>query len=56
VISALMYVANNGIKWRAMSPDFPWQTAYAHFRHWLRQGVWEQINQALNRQGGLAQP
>ena len=30
VINALMYVADNGIKWRAMPHDLPpWQTVYA---------------------------
>ena len=51
VIKALMYVSDNGIKWRGMPHDFPaWQTVYGYFRRWTQAGVWEQINQALNRQ------
>jgi len=62
VVNALMYVSDNGIKWRAMPHGFPvWQTVYGYFRRWTQQGVWEQVNQALNRQvrldaGRVAQP
>lgn len=48
VVNALMYVADNGIKWRAMPHDLPaWQTVYGYFRRWSQHGVWEQVNQAL---------
>ena len=62
IINALMYVADNGIKWRALPHDFPaWQTVYGYFRRWNHSGVWEQVNLALNRQvrldaGRLEQP
>ena len=36
VLNALMYVADNGIKWRAMPHDFPaWQTVYGYLRRSL---------------------
>lgn len=48
VVNALMYIADNGIKWRAMPHDFPaWQTVYGYFRRWSQSGVWEQVNQRL---------
>jgi len=51
VVNALMYVADNGIKWRAMRHDFPaWQPVYGDLRRWSESGVWQQMNQALNRQ------
>ena len=51
VVNALMYVADNGIKWRALPHDFPtWQTVYGYFRRWSNSGVWEQINTALGKQ------
>lgn len=51
ILNALMYVADNGIKWRAMPHDLPaWQTVYGYFRRWSDSGAWEQINQALNWQ------
>lgn len=54
VVNALMYVADNGIKWRAMPHDFPaWQTVYGYFQRWSRSGVWEQVNQAFNRKARL---
>lgn len=51
VINALMYVADNGIKWRAMPHDFPsWQTVYGYLRRWSQSGVWEQLMLALGQQ------
>jgi transposase len=51
VNNAVMYVVDNGIKWRAMPHDLPaWQTVYGYFRRWGVMGVWERIQQALNRQ------
>jgi len=51
VVNALMYVADNGIKWRAMPHDLPaWQTVYGYFRRWSQSGVWEQANQALGKE------
>jgi transposase len=50
VVNALMYMADNGIKWRAIPHDFPaWQTVYGYFRRWSQSGVWEQVNQALGQ-------
>ena len=41
VVNALMYVADNGIKWRALPHDFPaWETVYGYFRRWTHSGVW----------------
>lgn len=55
VVNALMYVADNGIKWRAMPHDFPrWQTVYGYFQRWSQSGVWEQVNQALRTQVRMA--
>ena len=50
VVNAVMYVADNGIKWRALPHDLPaWQTVYGYFRRWSQSGVWEQVNQALSK-------
>ena len=39
VINALLYVSDNGIKWRALPHDFPaWQTVYGYFRRWTQAG------------------
>ena len=56
VVNAILYVARNGIPWRALPHDFPrWQTVYHSFRIWrddgfLRQAqdrLWERIHDAL---------
>ena len=50
-----MYVADNGIKWRAMPHNLPaWQTVYGYFRRWSQSGVWEQVNQALRKEVRIA--
>lgn len=55
VMNALMYVADNGIKWRAMPHDLPaWQTVYGYFRRWSQSGLWEQVNQALGKEVRIA--
>lgn len=55
VMNALMYVTDNGIKWRAMPHEFPaWQTVYGYFRRWSQSGAWEQVNQVLCKQVRLA--
>jgi putative transposase len=49
VVNALMYVADNGIKWRALPHDFPaWETVYHPTLD--AQWVWEAVNQALSQQ------
>lgn len=38
IIDAILYVVDNGIKWRALPADFPpWSTVYNHFADWERQ-------------------
>ena len=50
VVNALLYVVDNGIKWRALPHDFPpWQTVYGYFRRWSQTGVWQDVHQALRR-------
>jgi len=56
VLNGIFYRADNGIKWRALPPEFgAWQTVYGYFRLWVRLGVWEQINLRLVRQVRLAE-
>ncbi|MBV9385802.1 MAG: transposase [Chroococcidiopsidaceae cyanobacterium CP_BM_ER_R8_30] len=50
-----LYVADNGIKWRAMPHGFPaWQTVYGYFQRWSQSGVGEQVNQALRKDVRIA--
>ena len=48
IVNAILYWADNGIKWRAMPHDFPsWSTVYDYYSRWTKTGVWERINQKL---------
>jgi len=48
IVDALRYVTDNGIKWRALPPDFPpWQTVHGFFTRWSRAGVFEKIRDRL---------
>lgn len=48
IVNAILYWADNGIKWRAMPHDFPaWSTVYDYYSRWVRIGVWEKINGQL---------
>jgi putative transposase len=42
MIDAVLYVVDNGIKWRALPRDFPpWQTVYGLFRRWRGDRAWD---------------
>lgn len=48
IVNAILYWADNGIKWRAMPHDFPpWSTVYDYYRRWVKIRVGEKINQQL---------
>lgn len=49
VLNAILYVLDNGIKWRSLPHDFPkWKTVYHYFRQWRRSGLWASINHHLH--------
>jgi len=51
ILSAILYVNRTGCQWRALPHDFPkWKTVYTIFWRWRRDGLWQQINEALCRQ------
>lgn len=48
VVNAVLYVAENGCKWRALPPRFGnWHTIYTRLRRWADAGVLDRIFQAL---------
>jgi putative transposase len=50
VINAILYVLRNACVWRDLPSDFPkWQTVYAYFKAFERDGVWQAINRVLVR-------
>lgn len=48
IVNAILYVVRTGCQWRMIPKDFPnWNTVYGNFWRWSRDGVWEQIHDAL---------
>ena len=62
IVDAIFYVADNGIKWRALPVDFPpWSTVYNYFTVWEAAGVTQDVLDGLHdrvrlRQGRAAAP
>ena len=56
VIDAIFYVADNGVKWRALPADFPpWKTVWGLFARWARDGVAAAITDLLRARARQAQ-
>jgi transposase len=48
MINAVLYVAENGCKWRALPPAFGnWHTIYTRLRRWTEAGVLDRVFAAL---------
>ena len=51
VVNGILYVTKTGCQWRMLPTEFGcWETVYGYFNCWSRQGVWQQILDALRRQ------
>lgn len=51
IINGILYVLRSGCPWRLMPHDLPaWGTVYDYFRQWQKQGVWDQVLEALGKQ------
>jgi transposase len=49
IVDAILYVLDNGIKWRALPADFPpWPTVYSLFRRWEQTSASELILNTLH--------
>ena len=47
-INAILYMAENGCKWRALPKEFgSWSTIYKKFIRWAKNGVLQRIFAAL---------
>ena len=56
IINAVLYVLENGCKWRALPERFgKWSTVYARFRRWSRSGVLERLFAALREQEAVGE-
>jgi transposase len=50
LIDAVLYLTDNGIRWRAMPADFPaWDDCYRFFRRWKTQGLLTMVHDRLRR-------
>jgi len=50
-LNALLYVAEQGCKWRGLPSRFgPWHTIYTRMNRWSKNGVLDQIFEMLQRQ------
>lgn len=55
LLNALLYVAENGCKWRRLPKEFGnWHTIYMRLRRWADRGVLERIFETLRRQRLIA--
>lgn len=51
VLNAILYVAENGCKWRALPKHFGnWNTVYVRMNRWAKSGVLAKVFEALQRQ------
>jgi len=51
VLNAILYVAENGCKWRGLPKRFgKWHTVYTRMNRWAKNGVLDRIFEALQRE------
>jgi transposase len=56
IVDAILYVVDNGIKWRAPPVDFPlWPTVYKRFASWEKAGASQRLLDALRDRARLAE-
>ena len=52
VLNAILHVAENGCKWRALPEDFgPWHTIYMRMNRWSKNGVLDRVLARLQELG-----
>lgn len=51
-LNAILYVAENGCKWRALPKEYgPWHTIYMRMNRWSKNGVLDRVFAALQAEG-----
>jgi putative transposase len=51
ITNAILYLLNEGCKWRSLPHDFPhWSTVRTYFDKWNKNKVWYQINRLLREE------
>lgn len=44
MLNGMLWIARTGAQWREMPECYgPWQSVYARFRKWQKDGIWENI-------------
>ena len=52
VVNAILYVTENGCKWRALPKEFGnWHTVYVRMNRWSKNGVIRRLFEALQTEG-----
>lgn len=47
-LEAVLWVGSTGSPWRDLPPEFGrWHTVYVRFMRWRRNGIWQQIANAM---------
>jgi len=50
VLNGILYLLKTGCQWRMLPWEFgKWNTIYAYFKHWRREGVWATLMEALRQ-------
>ena len=50
LINAVLYLVDNGIKWRSMPHDYPpWSTVHSFYFRAIISGLWERVQEAIVR-------
>lgn len=53
-LNAVLYVAENGCKWRRLPDSFGnWHTIYTRMNRWSKAGVWDRVFARLQQEGLL---
>ena len=48
ILNGMLWIVRTGAQWREMPECYgPWQSVYARFRKWQKDGVWEKIFHTL---------
>ncbi len=56
MIDAILYVVDNGCKWRNLPRDFPkWKTVHAMFARWKKDGAWADVADLLRARVRVAE-
>lgn len=52
LINAILYVAENGCKWRALPKEYGnWHTVYVRLNRWSKNGVLQRVFEGLQAEG-----